>query len=115
MAARVNQCGKVSAKNICVRTEAEMDLDGDWPLPRPNTRFKVYRRLAGSSISRTSSIADTFSSLATPVIAEAMQRAAELSTKSDAEGFHQLRIAFRKLRALYWAYSPFLGEETAAN
>jgi CHAD domain-containing protein len=44
-----------------------------------------------------------------------VQRAKELSTKSDAEGFHQLRIAFRKLRALYWAYSPFLGEETAAN
>jgi CHAD domain-containing protein len=92
-----------------------MNLDGDWPLPRPNTRIKFDRRAAGSTLSKTSSIASTFSSLATPVVAEEVQRAKELSTKSDAEGFHQLRIAFRKLRALYWAYSPFLGEETAAN
>jgi CHAD domain-containing protein len=92
-----------------------MDLDGDWPLPRPNTRFKVDRPTAGSSLSQTSSIASTFSSLATPVVAEAVQRAKELSTKSDAEGFHQLRVAFRKLRALYWAYSPYLDEETTAQ
>jgi CHAD domain-containing protein len=92
-----------------------MDLDGDWPLPRPNTRFKVNRRPAGSSLSKSSSIASTFSSLATPVIAEAVQRAKELSTQGDAEGFHQLRVAFRKLRALYWAYSPYLGEEATAQ
>jgi CHAD domain-containing protein len=90
-----------------------MDLDGDWPLPRPNTRFKFDRRAAGSSLSKASSIASTFSSLAMPVVAEAVQRAKELSTRSDAEGFHQLRIAFRKLRALYWAYSPYLEKETA--
>jgi CHAD domain-containing protein len=88
-----------------------MDMDGEWSLPRPNALFKINRRPAGSSLSQASSIASTFSSLATPVVAEAVQRARELSTKSDAEGFHQLRVAFRKLRALYWAYSPFLGEE----
>ena len=92
-----------------------MNMDGDWPLPRLNTPFKVDRRHAGSSLSKTSSIASTFSSLATPVVAEAAQRAKELSTKSDAEGFHQLRVAFRKLRALYWAYSPYLGEEATAQ
>lgn len=92
-----------------------MDLDGDWPLPRPNTRFKVNRRPAGSSLTKSSTIADTFSSLATPVIAEALQRSKALSTQSDAEGFHQLRVAFRKLRALYWAYSPYLGEEVATQ
>jgi CHAD domain-containing protein len=92
-----------------------MDLDGDWPLPRPNTRFKINRQRRGSSISKTESIASTFSSLAAPVIADAVQRAKELSTKNDAEGFHQLRVAFRKLRALYWAYAPYLGEETATN
>lgn len=92
-----------------------MDLDGDWPLPRPNTRIKVDRRPAGSSLSETSSIASTFSSLAMPVVAEAVLRAKELSTKGDAEGFHQLRVAFRKLRALYWAYSPYLGEEATAQ
>jgi CHAD domain-containing protein len=92
-----------------------MDMDGDWPLPRPNTLIKIDRRLTGSLLSRTSSIASTFSSLATPVVAEAVQRAKELSTTSDAEGFHQLRVAFRKLRALYWAYSPYLGEEATAE
>ncbi|SKC99594.1 CHAD domain-containing protein [Burkholderia sp. YR290] len=91
-----------------------MNMDGDWPLPRPNTLFKVRRRPAGSWLSKASSVADTFSSLAMPVVAEAVQRAQQLSTNSDAEGFHQLRVAFRKLRALYWAYSPYLGEEASA-
>lgn len=92
-----------------------MDMDGDWPLPRPNPLFKIDRQAPGSLLSKTSSIASTFSSLATPVVADAVQRARELSTTSDAEGFHQLREAFRKLRALYWAYSPYLGEETTAQ
>ncbi|HEX3379324.1 MAG TPA: CHAD domain-containing protein [Paraburkholderia sp.] len=92
-----------------------MDMDGDWALPRPNALIKIDRRAAGSSLLGTSSIASTFSSLATPVVAEAVQRANELSTKSDAEGFHQLRVAFRKLRALFWAYSPYLGEEATAQ
>ena len=92
-----------------------MDMDADWPLPRPITLFKNDRRLAGSSLSKTSSIASTFSSLAAPVVADAVQRARELSTTSDAEGFHQLRVAFRKLRALYWAYSPYLGEEATTH
>ncbi|WP_043287446.1 CHAD domain-containing protein [Paraburkholderia oxyphila] len=92
-----------------------MNMDGDWPLPQPNTLFKVNRRAVGSSLSKTSSIASTFSSLAKPVVAEAVQRARDLSTQNDVEGFHQLRVAFRKLRALYWAYSPYLGEEATAQ
>jgi len=92
-----------------------MDMDGDWRLPRPTPLFKVNRRQAGSSLSKTSSIASTFSSLATPVVTEAVQRAKALDTTSDVEGFHQLRVAFRKLRTLYWAYSPYLGEEATAH
>lgn len=92
-----------------------MDMDGDWPLPRPNALSKIDRQPGCSPLSATSSIASTFSSLATPVVADAVQRAKELCAKSDAEGFHQLRIAFRKLRALYWAYSPYLGEEATAH
>ncbi|KXU84605.1 metal-chelation protein CHAD [Caballeronia megalochromosomata] len=92
-----------------------MDMDGEWPLPRPNTLFKIDRRPVGLSLSKTNSVASTFSSLATPVVAEAVRRAKELSTHSDAEGFHQLRVAFRKLRALYWAYAPYLGEEATAQ
>ena len=48
-------------------------------------------------------------------VAEAVQRARDLSTQSEAEGFHQLRVAFRKLRALYWAYFPYLGDEATAQ
>jgi CHAD domain-containing protein len=92
-----------------------MDMDGDWPLPKPIARLKVDRRPVALALSKKSSIASTFSSLATPVVAEAVQRARELSATSDVEGFHQLRIAFRKLRALYWAYSPYLGEEVTVQ
>jgi CHAD domain-containing protein len=98
-----------------VHLEAKMDMDGDWPLPRLNNRFKVDRQRPGSSLSKTNSIASTFASLAAPVVAEAVQKARDLSTQSDAEGFHQLRVAFRRLRALYWAYSPYLGEEATAQ
>jgi CHAD domain-containing protein len=92
-----------------------VDMDADWPLPQPVPLFKDGRRANDASLSRTSTIASTFTSLATPVVAEAVRRARELSTNCDAEGFHQLRVAFRKLRALYWAYSPYLGEETTAQ
>jgi CHAD domain-containing protein len=88
-----------------------VDMDADWRLPRPVNLFKDDRRAAGLPGSSMNSIADSFSALATPVVAEAVRRARELATDCDAEGFHQLRVAFRKLRALYWAYSPYLGEE----
>lgn len=106
----------LSGQNIfCPIWGAEMDMDGDWPLPRLNAFFKTDRRAADPSLSKSSSIASTFSSLAAPVVAEAVQRARALSTSSDVEGFHQLRVAFRKLRALFWAYSPYLGEEATAQ
>ncbi|WP_062642122.1 CHAD domain-containing protein [Caballeronia arationis] len=92
-----------------------MDMDADWPLPRPINLFKDGRRAAVSPLLGSGSVASTFSSLATPVVAEAVRRARELATNCDAEGFHQLRVAFRKLRALYWAYSPYLGEEATAR
>jgi CHAD domain-containing protein len=92
-----------------------MDMDGDWPLPRPNPLFKFDRRGAGASLSKKRSVASVFSSQASPVVEEAVQRARELCTTSDEEGFHQLRVAFRKLRALYWAYSAYLGEELTAQ
>ncbi|OTP72786.1 MULTISPECIES: CHAD domain-containing protein [Burkholderiaceae] len=92
-----------------------VDMDADWPLPRPINLLEKHRRWVESSLSNTASIASTFSSLATPVVAEAVRQAQELNTNCDAEGFHQLRVAFRKLRALYWAYSPYLGKEVTAQ
>lgn len=92
-----------------------VDMDADWPLPRPLSLSKRNKRSSVSSISGTGSVASTFSSLATPVVAEAVRRARALATNCDAEEFHQLRVAFRKLRALYWAYSPYLDEEITAQ
>lgn len=92
-----------------------MDMDGDWPLPRPRTPFRIDRRRSAASRARKTSIASTFSSLAMPVVIEVVQRTKALATEVDPEAFHQLRVAFRKLRALYWAYSPWLGEEATAQ
>ncbi|WP_321945404.1 CHAD domain-containing protein [Paraburkholderia sp. J10-1] len=92
-----------------------MDMDSDWPLPRPRTLFRIDRRRSAASLTSKTSIASTFSSLAMPVVNEAVQRAKALATEADPEAFHQLRVAFRKLRALYWAYSPWLGEEATAQ
>ncbi|HKR41665.1 MAG TPA: CHAD domain-containing protein [Paraburkholderia sp.] len=92
-----------------------MDMDGDWPLPRPRTRLRIDRRRSAASLTSKTSIASTFSSLAMPVVIEVVQRTQALSTEVDPEAFHQLRVAFRKLRALYWAYSPWLGEEATAH
>ncbi|MEX3950859.1 CHAD domain-containing protein [Paraburkholderia sp. EG287B] len=92
-----------------------MDMDGDWPLPRPRTRLRIDRRRSAASLTSKTSIASTFSSLAMPVVVEVVQRTKSLATEVDPEAFHQLRVAFRKLRALYWAYSPWLGEEATAH
>ncbi|CAD6517532.1 hypothetical protein LMG27952_00862 [Paraburkholderia hiiakae] len=92
-----------------------MDMDGDWPLPRPRTPFRIDRRRSAAALARKTSIASTFSSLAMPVVIEVVQRTKALATEVDPEAFHQLRVAFRKLRALYWAYSPWLGEEATAQ
>lgn len=91
-----------------------VDMDADWPLPRPISFFKESKRTPAPEVN-TGSVASTFSTLATPVVAEAVRRAQQLSSDCDAEAFHQLRVAFRKLRALYWAYSPYLGEEATTR
>jgi CHAD domain-containing protein len=124
-----------------------MDMDGDWPLPRPAAPFRTRRRKSADAAPANGrvqkrrptqrltqaqtqeqtqtheadappppvSIASTFSSLVTPVATEAVYRVRELAAAGDAETFHQLRVAFRKLRALYWAYSPYLGEAATAK
>jgi CHAD domain-containing protein len=92
------------------------DMDADWPLPRPIKLFNKNGRFSDSSKhARSGSIADGFAWLATPLVAEAVQRARDLADNGDAEEFHQLRVALRKLRALYWAYSRHLGDEVTAQ
>jgi CHAD domain-containing protein len=92
-----------------------MNLYNDWPLPKPNTSFKIGREGRLSPLSKTNSVATTFSLLVTPVMTEAVHRAHELRVSSDAEVFHQLRVAFRRLRALYWAYAPLLDDPPTAH
>ncbi|SAK60739.1 hypothetical protein AWB83_02276 [Caballeronia ptereochthonis] len=70
-------------------------------LPRPNTLFSDHRRTAGSPLSKATSIANSVAFVATRVIAEAVRRARELSTQADAEGFHRLRVAFRRLLGVF--------------
>jgi CHAD domain-containing protein len=49
-----------------------------------------------------------FSSYATPLVDDAILRAAALNADPDAEVLHKLRVALRRLRSLLWAYRPLL-------
>ncbi len=51
-----------------------------------------------------------FSSYATPLVDDAISRAAALNADPDAEVLHKLRIALRRLRSLLWAYRPLLNK-----
>jgi CHAD domain-containing protein len=53
----------------------------------------------------------SFDQYAAPLIDEATQRATALQSSSDAEILHQLRVALRRLRTLFWAYRPVLNKE----
>jgi CHAD domain-containing protein len=47
-----------------------------------------------------------FSSYATPLVDDAISRAAALSADPNTEVLHKLRVALRRLRSLLWAYRP---------
>ena len=53
---------------------------------------------------------DMFRDSASTLITEASERAQVLSHDSDAESIHQLRVAVRRLRSIWWAYRPLLPE-----
>lgn len=46
--------------------------------------------------------------LALPLVEEAVNRVDELEESSSPEVLHKLRVALRRLRALWWAYEPLL-------
>jgi CHAD domain-containing protein len=52
-----------------------------------------------------------FSSVAAPLIDDAISRADGLQPDQDAEALHKLRVALRRLRTLLWAYRPLLNRE----
>ncbi|WP_087732798.1 CHAD domain-containing protein [Paraburkholderia piptadeniae] len=57
----------------------------------------------------------TFSALATPLIDEALARVASIHADASPESLHQLRVALRRLRSLWWAYRPLLDKEENAR
>src|SRR6516225_10232925 len=50
----------------------------------------------------------TFASLAAPLVDEALERNASIHADATPESLHQLRVALRRLRSLWWAYRPLL-------
>jgi CHAD domain-containing protein len=61
-----------------------------------------------TSSSTHESAESQFSSYATPLVDDAISRAAALNADPDAEVLHKLRVALRRLRSLLWAYRPLL-------
>ncbi|WP_243751185.1 CHAD domain-containing protein [Paraburkholderia sp. BL10I2N1] len=55
-----------------------------------------------------------FAGLAVPLVQEALKQAEGIVNEPSAEGLHQLRVALRRMRSLWWAYRPLLdrGENT---
>ena len=75
--------------------------------------MKSETALTPDAMTSKSTAAEGFRSLAPALIEAALGRARELENKSDAEDFHKLRIALRRLRSLWWAYEPLLDRQDA--
>src|SRR5471032_563274 len=69
----------------------------------------VDKRLEGS-LAPSQSVGEAFALLSAPIMADAMYCARAIDTGPDvsAEALHGLRVALRRLRALWWAYRPLL-------
>ncbi|MBN3754589.1 CHAD domain-containing protein [Paraburkholderia sp. Tr-20389] len=50
----------------------------------------------------------TFAALAAPLVDEALAHNASIHADASPESLHQLRVALRRLRSLWWAYRPLL-------
>jgi CHAD domain-containing protein len=55
--------------------------------------------------------AAAFSSLASPLVHEAIDCAAQLNETSAPESLHKLRVVLRRLRSLWWAYRPLFDKD----
>ena len=75
--------------------------------------MKSETALTPDAMTSKSTAAEGFRSLAPALIEAALSRARELENKADAEDFHKLRIALRRLRSLWWAYEPLLDSKDA--
>ncbi|WP_109479507.1 CHAD domain-containing protein [Paraburkholderia sp. C35] len=50
----------------------------------------------------------TFAALAAPLVEAALSHNASIHSDASPESLHQLRVALRRLRSLWWAYRPLL-------
>lgn len=57
----------------------------------------------------------TFATLATPLVHEALEQVAAIHAHASPESLHQLRVALRRLRSLWWAYAPLLDREESTR
>ena len=53
----------------------------------------------------------TFAALAAPLVDEALSQSASIHADASPESLHQLRVALRRLRSLWWAYGPLLDRQ----
>ena len=53
----------------------------------------------------------TFAALAAPLVDEALSHNASIHADASPESLHQLRVALRRLRSLWWAYGPLLDRQ----
>lgn len=53
----------------------------------------------------------TFAALAAPLVDEALSHNASIHADASPESLHQLRVALRRLRSLWWAYRPLLDRQ----
>jgi CHAD domain-containing protein len=65
----------------------------------------------GSARARSETAESKFGELASPLVEEALRHASTLDGNADPEVLHKLRVALRRLRTLFWAYSPLLEDE----
>ncbi|ALL64861.1 Adenylate cyclase [Paraburkholderia caribensis MBA4] len=53
----------------------------------------------------------TFAALAAPLVDQALSHNASIHADASPESLHQLRVALRRLRSLWWAYGPLLDRQ----
>ncbi|CAG4909024.1 CHAD domain-containing protein [Paraburkholderia saeva] len=66
---------------------------------------------AATRIDAGQDAAAAFSSLAAPLVHEAIDCAAQLDERSAPESLHKLRVVLRRLRSLWWAYRPLFDKD----
>lgn len=59
-------------------------------------------------LTKLMTVSRAFFTLADPVVAQVTAQARELELQGDAETLHKLRVAMRRLRALWWAFTPLM-------